>query len=138
MNHKSNSTNNPCSSSIKKATWVTDQGTRANNSDSFLFLRNQIQKNEVINLFKRSKDSGQFIVKNASVFVFPDTPIEENRKISEMSINQNTVEPMFQIGGDRVKMRRRYPITIFKEGKDPFGERTVKEEMLGIIFSPTT
>ena len=93
--------------------------------------------NEVINLFKKSMDSGQFIVKNASVSEFPDTPIEENRKISEMSINRVTAEPIFQIGGDRVKMRRRYPITIFKEGKDPFGEWTVKEEMMGIIFSPT-
>ena len=79
MNHKSNSTNISYSDSIKKVTWVTDQGTRANNSDSFLFLRNQIQKNEVINLFKKSMDSGQFIVKNASVSMFPDTPIEENR-----------------------------------------------------------
>ena len=79
MNHKCSSTYISCSSSIKKATWVIDQGTRANNSDSFLFLRNRIQKNKVINLFKRSKDNGQFIVKNASVSVFPDTPIEENR-----------------------------------------------------------
>ena len=67
-------------------------------------------------------DSGQFIVKNASVFVFPDTPIEENRKISEMSVNRNVVEPMFQTGRDRVKLRRRKPITIFKEGKDSFRE----------------
>ena len=54
-----------------------------------------------------------------------------------MSINRNAVEPMFQIGGDKVEMRRRNPITIFKEGKYPFGEWTVKEEMLGTIFSPT-
>ena len=64
---------------MKKSTRIIDQGTRANISNFFLLLWNQIQKNEVINLLKRSKDIGQFIVKNASVSVFPDTPIEENR-----------------------------------------------------------
>ena len=77
MNHKSNTTNISCSSPIKKATWVADQGTRSNNSD-FFFLWNQIHMNEVINLFKKSIDSGKIIVKNASVSEFPDTPIEEN------------------------------------------------------------
>ena len=96
-----------------------------------------MQENEVFNHLTKIMDRGQFIVKNASIPMFPDTPEKENRKIYEMRANRYTAEPMFQIGRDRTMMGRRKPITIFKEGKDSFREGTTQEEMLGIIFSPT-
>ena len=43
---------------------------------------------------------GLFIVKNASIPMFPDTPKKEKREISEMRANRNTTEPIFQKGND--------------------------------------
>ena len=104
MYHKTSTTNIPCSNPIKKTTRVTDQGSRANNSSSFLLVWDRIQKNEIINLLKKSMNRGLFIVKNASIPLFPDTLDKEKREISEVRANRNTSEPMFQKGKDNAML----------------------------------
>ena len=55
---------------------------------------------EIINLFKKSVNRGQFIVKNASIPLFPDTPEKEKGKISKGRAYKGTYEPLFQKGSD--------------------------------------
>ena len=52
--------------------------------------------NKIINLLKERMNRGLFIVKNASIALFLDTPEKEKREISEMRANRNTTEPIFQ------------------------------------------
>ena len=50
---------------------------------------------EIINLLTKSINRGQFIVKNASIPLFPDTPEKDKGKISEDRAYMNTYEPLF-------------------------------------------
>ena len=50
---------------------------------------------EIINLLKKNINRGQFIVKNASIPMFPDTPEKEKGKIFVYRANRNAYEPLF-------------------------------------------
>ena len=50
---------------------------------------------EILNLLKKSINRGQFIVKNASIPLFPDTLEKEKGKIYEDRAYRNTYEPLF-------------------------------------------
>ena len=82
MYHKTRSTNIPCSSPIKKTTGVSDHRARANNSSFFLLFRDRIHMHEIINLFKKSVNRGQFIIKNALIPLFPNTPKKESELLA--------------------------------------------------------
>ena len=73
---------------------------------------------KAFNLRDKCMNSRHNIVKKASVPEFPNTPEDENRKISVESREHGMAEPIIQKGRDRYKMGRRIPKSSCKVGKD--------------------